>query len=223
LRARENDLRIEVQLLQRREEFAREVGKPVGRIGRRRHEFHAEVREKLAGHGVLMQHARRVDDHEPQYVVRVSRRVAQTHHRAHGMSHQYERLMQKTAGDKLEDARVVAGRIEDIRLVGLPESGQIHREDVKRLLQPGDMVAVVARALLADTVHQQNLARIAAAGLVHDHLPAEHGFVDAVSFHPRHPRLLPGSRARARHREEQRRDEATAPRFRPFFFRPLHA
>src|SRR5256885_7311878 len=34
------------------------------------------------------------------------------------------------------------------------ESGQIHRNDVKRLLQPGDVVAEIARRLLADPVHQ---------------------------------------------------------------------
>src|SRR5882757_8788298 len=64
-----------------------------------------------------------------------------------------------------------------------------------------DLSAEIARGFLADSVHQQDLARIAAAGLVDDHLPAEHGLVDAAGFRPRNARVLRDGDVR--HRMEQ--------------------
>jgi len=154
LRARQDDLRVEMQPLERREDLAREVGKPVERLGDGRHEFQAEVREILAGGGVSMQDTGGIDDDEPSHLLRIRRRVAQRHDRAHRMSDQHERAAQETTGYVLEDARVVCRRIEGIRFVGLPESRQIYGNDVKRLLQPCDVVAEIARRLIADPVHQ---------------------------------------------------------------------
>ena len=71
-----------------------------------------------------------------------------------------------------------------------------------------------------DPVHQQDPARIAAAGLVDDHLPAEHRFVDAVSFSPRNARFLRGDPGR--HRKEQRGDEVSAPLSRLHRVCPVH-